>query len=392
MEILSIWSYVWDIIDEGVDAVISTLKNEIGLNTLSVATSYHSVDHLRVHRLENNIYTSQGAVYFQPDGSLYTNTTIQPPVSPLVKEVNLLRQISDGCARHGMKLSSWTVCLHNSQIARHHPEVTPRDVFGNPYWHGLCPANKEVREYMCALVTDLTTNYNFATVELESCDYQGGHHSHAHEKVGIPLGWMERFLLGLCFCESCRKRGKARGIDVTAVANGVRSELATIFESGMPTALTLDEFCDKVPETWAYLEMRESTVSSLIAEIKAVSKASISSMAMGDRWSAGYNVEQIREIADWHELLCYTPSRESVEHSVKNATRLMNGRADHVWVGFCAYPSASPNAETLVANVKAATELGVRAISFYNYGIMPKRNLQWIKAAIEKIGNKESLT
>ena len=65
----------------------------------------------------------------------------------------------------------------------------------------------------------------------------------------------------------------------------------------------------------------------------------------------------------------------------------MNGRADRVWVGFCVYPPASPDVETLATNVKAATDLGVRAISFYNYGIMPKRNLQWMKAAIEGIGN-----
>lgn len=64
----------------------------------------------------------------------------------------------------------------------------------------------------------------------------------------------------------------------------------------------------------------------------------------------------------------------------------MAGEVNRVWVGVCAYPPASPNAETLIANVEAVAKLGVRAVSFYNYGIMPKRNLQWVKAAIEKIG------
>ncbi|MCZ6680737.1 MAG: hypothetical protein O7E52_26200 [Candidatus Poribacteria bacterium] len=385
MEILSIWSYVWDVIDEGVDSVISTLKNEIGLNTLSVATSYHSVDHLRVHQRENNFYSSQAAIYFQPDRSLYTNTRIEPPVSPLAETVNPLRLISDGCDRHGMKLSSWTVCLHNSQIGRNQPEVAQRDVFGNPCWHALCPANEDVREYMCALVKDLTTNYNFATVELESCDYQGGRHYHGHEKIGIPLGEMDRFLLGLCFCESCRKRGRAAGIDIAALANGVGCELAVSFASGEPIQIGFDELCANVPETRAYLDMRESVVSSLIAEIKAVSKAPISSMAMGTRRHAGYNAEQIREIVDWYEILCYTPSPESLEQSVQNAATLMNGQVDKVWVGVCAYPPASPDAATLAANVKAAADLGVRAVSFYNYGIMPMPNLKWVKTAIEGI-------
>lgn len=385
MKILSIWSYVWDVIDEGVDEVVSTLKNEIGLNTLSVATSYHSVDHLRLHQLERNIYRAPAAIYFQPDGSLYADTPIKPPVSPLVGETNPLRQISESCDRHGMKLSSWTVCLHNSEIARNSPEVAQCDVFGNPSSHGLCPANEKVRAYMRALVEDLTTNYNFATVELESCDYQGGRHSHAHEKIGIQQGWMDKFLLALCFCESCRKRGREKGIDVTVVANYVRSELAVSFKAGRPIGINFEEFCDKSPEIRAYLDMRESVVSSLISEIKAVSKAPIALMGMGDRRYSGCNAERIREIANWYEILCYTPSREAVENSVQNAARLMDGDASRVWAGFSAYPPASPDAEVLTANVKAVTQLGVQAISFYNYGIMPKRNLQWVKVAIEGI-------
>ena len=102
MDILSIWAYVWDVVDEGADSIIPTLKNEIGLNTLSVATCYHSVDHLRVHRLDNNFYSSQAAIYFQPDRSLYRNTRIEPPVSPLAEETNPLRGISDSCEQHGM--------------------------------------------------------------------------------------------------------------------------------------------------------------------------------------------------------------------------------------------------------------------------------------------------
>ena len=162
-------------------------------------------------------------------------------------------------------------------------------------------------------------------------------------------------------------------------------ELAVSFESGKPIQIGFDELCAKVLETRAYLDMRESVVSSLIAEIQAVSKAPISSMAMGTRRHAGYNAEQIREIADWYEILCYTPSPESLEQSVQNAATLMNGQADKVWVGVCAYPPASPDAATLAANVKAAADLGVRAVSFYNYGIMPMPNLKWVKTAIEGI-------
>ena len=94
MDILSLWAYVWDIVDEDIDSIIPILKNEIGLNTLSVATCYHSVDHLRVHHLENNFYSSQAAIYFQPDPSLYKNTRIEPPVSPIAERQRIHYEVS----------------------------------------------------------------------------------------------------------------------------------------------------------------------------------------------------------------------------------------------------------------------------------------------------------
>ena len=43
----AIWTYPWDLIDTDMDTIVSQLAEEIGINTISLATAYHSVEHLR---------------------------------------------------------------------------------------------------------------------------------------------------------------------------------------------------------------------------------------------------------------------------------------------------------------------------------------------------------
>ena len=48
-------------------------------------------------------------------------------------------------------------------------------------------------------------------------------------------------------------------------------------------------------------------------------------------------------------------------------------------VGLQAYHPAAASREGLKANVARALELGARQLSYYNYGNMPRPNLEWIK-------------
>ena len=41
----NLWCYVWDLEDEGIDRVVDRLHGEVGATGVSVATSYHSVEH-----------------------------------------------------------------------------------------------------------------------------------------------------------------------------------------------------------------------------------------------------------------------------------------------------------------------------------------------------------
>ena len=57
----AIWVYPWDLVDTNIDGVVSHLAEEIGINTISLATAYHSVEHLRPRAVREKIFRSANA-------------------------------------------------------------------------------------------------------------------------------------------------------------------------------------------------------------------------------------------------------------------------------------------------------------------------------------------
>lgn len=383
----TMWSYVWDLIDDGVDEVLSLLRNEIGLDAISLATSYHTVEHLRLHTKGRRAFNSfDASVYFKPDLALYEDTHLKPNVSPLASgDANPLKVISDRCQAHGLKLISWTVCLHNSHLGRKHPDCTERNAFGDSYPPYLCPSNFAVRNYIKALLKDLSQNYNFMGLELESLSFGGFGHFHGHSKVGFELNHTALFLLSLCFCQSCQARAQDMSIDVNSLRHKVKELLIEVFDSGESPKISVDELLsDKIPELKAYLKMRQESLISLIKEVKAEVNSPIFVMDMGDSKVNGLNLKEISNIADRIEILCYSASEQAVANSV-DKVKSMTSTAENLTAGFSCYYPASPNRDTLQRNVKKAFEMGVSGFSFYNYGIMPKPSLNWVKETIKGI-------
>ena len=63
----SMWIYLWDIVDEGYDAVFRRLK-EHKLTTISLATAYHAGKFLAPHNPKRR-------VVFLEDGRIYSSRT-----------------------------------------------------------------------------------------------------------------------------------------------------------------------------------------------------------------------------------------------------------------------------------------------------------------------------
>ena len=68
----TVWAYLWDLVEDGIRDSVRFLRNDIGLDAISVATAYHSFQQLRPHRPGRKLLTSDRAsLYFQPDATLY---------------------------------------------------------------------------------------------------------------------------------------------------------------------------------------------------------------------------------------------------------------------------------------------------------------------------------
>lgn len=395
MTYASMWAYPWDLLDDGLEDVLSRLREEIGLDAVSVAASYHSVTQLRLHtRSPRRLFsTNEGAVYFQPDADLWRGAPIQPNAQPLNGSDNPLETIGAAAERIGIKTVAWTVCLHNSHLGRTYPEAAQRNVFGDIYPHHLCPSNENARLYVKTMAQDLSRNYPLFAVEAESLSFGGFAHFHAHEKIGMRLGALGNFLLSLCFCDSCRRRAQEAGIDVDGLADRTRRMLLDIFEKGAPSpfdgAASARDLVREDPDLASFLKMRQDVVASLHEEVKqAAGDTFLIAMNMGDPLTAGFDGKRCAEAADALELLCYTAEPEKLEQQVAHASGSFCG-ADDLIVGLSAYAPHSPSRGVLERNLERGLELGVRAFAFYNYGIMPASHLDWVRGCVEILRRAE---
>ncbi len=267
--------------------------------------------------------------------------------------------------------------LHNSELALRHPGCAQVHATGDVSTSNLCPANPEVRKYAVGLAAGLSV-YGISVLECESLYYGPAGHTHHHAKVGVDLGRGGWFLHSLCFCGACRKEADKDGIDFDRLKDRVDRRVRKVLESGEP--------CSEVEDSdWvdlaAFMAMRERIVATLVADVKKASGANLSYIGMGPPDSTPAPFEALRDVVDGFEILAYTSDLKTIERSVEVAAQAAGG-VSRLTVGLQAYPPATRSAAQLVAEVRTVRELGVKRISFYNYGIMPYENLGWIREAL----------
>ncbi|MBB14067.1 hypothetical protein CMK22_02290 [Candidatus Poribacteria bacterium] len=385
----AIWIYPWDLADEGVESVISYLVKDIGINAIALATAYHSVEHLRPRSTSGKFYrSSQASLYFEPDLSFFSGTKLRPYVNPFIKGNPILQRFVEACHKYEAKPESWTVFLHNSYLATKNPDCAQRNVYGDIIPYALCPANPDVRAYAIGLSRNLAA-IGIQIIELESLNYMGFGHSHYHSKFGIDFGDAQS-LFSFCLCQNCRKKGEDSNIDVDRMASQIQDELDDIFQTGK-TSNNLEQYLEKIEGLEKFIQVRQNVVSSLLQEIRDAVDTELNFILMGDRVTSGLAPETISQISDKVEILAYTSSASQMVDMIHGKYQEISSQEKLV-VGYSVYGSSTPNAETLHNNVQAAIDIGVRHFSFYNYGIMPPQNLDWVKKANEIINAEPSLT
>jgi len=389
---LSIWTYPWDIQDQGVSNFATEVRRRAGLNTVSVATSYHAGRFLQPRSPKQKAYFPEdGTVYFQPDGRLWAGKTIQPLMARnAIERGDMLKALTEHRRQNGLKVSCWTVCLHNSRLGELHPDHVTRNAFGNANYYNLCPSSPAARDYVVTLVRDITANYQPDMLELESPNFMGFAHEHHHEKDGVGLNGEDDFLLSLCFCEHCTTRATKAGVNVEAARETVGRFVAEFCERPVPEIqfpdfpqAGIDAF-RAYPELHAFLAWRTEPVTNLIGEIKKAAhpETRIVLIDLKDGWLGGVDLAAVGRLCDGAILCCYDATPDAVAEVIRSGRELL-GPGKFLGVGLRVFYPEVGGPDILAARAKAAVGAGADGVNFYNYGLIPAPRLDWVRAAAE---------
>ncbi len=373
------YTYAWDLHEEGIITVTNRLR-DAGLDTVTLATSYHAGKFLRPHAPRHKVYFPEdGTVYFRPNPSLYGR--IKPRVASIVEDFDVLRELETYAP--DFNRVGWTVGLHNTPLGMAHPDITAKNAFGDPLFNSLCPSQPDVRAYLVSLCTDLGDNYALSELVIETPGWQVYRHGHHHEFELVELSNRVETLLGICFCDVCRANAKKCGVDADGLAKNTRKELELFFADGTEPAI--DPKND--PEWRALHAWRAEVVAELVREARSalnpeVSLAIVPTVQTPNDlcWSEGSDLSLLADVADRLEIPVYQTGLRAMTTDVENVRTSAGADAKIGYILRPTYPNIA-NAEQTREAVQMVNGAGAETISFYNYGHMRLQSLDWIKAA-----------
>ena len=400
------FAFATDLMDEGMAAVLDNVAGRAGLGGVTMAAAYHHGRDIFPHNPARKVHFLEGgSVFFQPDPNRYRGLTLQPRVSRLALESDVLADLGQEASARSLRIRAWTVYLHNYTLGEAHPECACRNAFGDAHLTDLCPTNPEVRGYVKALTADIASK-GVAMVAAESLHFHGLEHGFHHERYFIELGAFGRYLLGLCFCEHCMTAALGRGVNAESLRTETRRELERRFDAQPdpeePATVREQVGTFAGGELSAYIETRSETVVSLVAEaahsaasegagfafidLSGAVKGYATGRPEGDpapatAWQFGIDIAGVAEACGQVEAIGYAADPERLRLDLA-AYRSIIGPDRRLSVILRPMAPDCDSAENLAAKLAVARESGVTEAGFYHYGFMRLESLDLIRSAL----------
>jgi hypothetical protein len=381
----AIYAYAWDIAEIGVSAAVDRFL-ALGLDTVTIAGSYHAGKFLRPHGKSGKVYFPEdGTIYFKPDLRRYG--AIKPVANSMLSSGQDLMSELVGQSR--IATNVWLVLLHNTRLGSEHPGSAVANAFGDRYLYNLCPSAPDARAFAIGLARDVSESYPVSGVSLETPGFLPYAHGYHHEfALNRPNRWLDGHL-GLCFCAHCMAGAKSAGIRIEALKRQVGADIETYFASDadfppdMGEAFWLADVRSG-GDLRAYLDWRCSVVTSLVREIREVVRkdatvAVIPSVARptGGAWYEGSDLAALAEAAGIVEACFYEPGAERIKADLFDVKRRLRGKGRLRGILRPAFPDLESKDEFLAA-IRALVAGGVSEVAFYNWGHVRDANLDWI--------------
>jgi len=397
------FTYAVEVLDEGAEAVVANLRERAGLTGVAVAASYHAARDLLPHNPRRVVaYQESGAVYFQPDISLYGDSRLKARAAQAAAGRDVLAELR-AAAGDAFDVAAWTVFLHNSRLGQAHQTCCCRNAFGEALTHILCPSNPEVAVYCEALATDIARRHP-KTLYLESATFMPFDHGGHHERAFIPLPQAARFLLGLCFCDSCARRTESAGVDFTSVRKWVGDRLRGFLadaEAGFPGGDSLEWMRSAEHELLSrFADVRRASVADLVRRIvRAVRSSSpetrvvlldvsgafassTQASALDFAWRDGVPIDDAAIAGlDGFAVCGYFTEAKRLEEEVAGYRKRLPRDVRLEVILRPGWPDCA-TAEELHERVAIVRAAGAADLAFYNYGSIRLQTLDWIKQAV----------
>ncbi|WP_128381450.1 hypothetical protein [Streptomyces cavernae] len=401
MQSSSVYTFVEDLRAEGTEEVLDRILGTYGCDTLTVAAAYHRARDVTPHGPARVTLRGDG-VHLLPPADLFDGLRLVPPVRPGAED-EPLRSLRRSTAERGAALHGWTVFLHNTTLGLAQPDVTQENCFGDRAAPAdLCPAHPDVRAYAVALARSVARQGVDAVVA-ESLHYGTFGHGYHHERSFVPLGPVEEFLLGLCFCPHCTERAESAGADSVAARAEAARTVGRVLDGAdpRPGAAGLGDLPEPVA---AYVRTRPDTVTSLAATVADAVADEGSRLvfldltgavkgyadgrptgapAVEEAWRIGVDPAAIGAVVPGFGILAYAqdPDRVAADTAAYRAA-LPDGCALRAVLRPGAPDTSS--AEHLAEKTAAATGPGgADAVDFYHYGLVPYPVLDRIPVALK---------
>src|SRR5260370_37332548 len=92
----SVYTCPWDVQDETPRVFCRNVREQLGVDMVSLAVSYHAAKLILPHNPRRKVYYPEdGALYFQPDPSAFAGSAIQPHVGTLAREEDMLASLCE---------------------------------------------------------------------------------------------------------------------------------------------------------------------------------------------------------------------------------------------------------------------------------------------------------
>lgn len=377
------WAYPWDIVDKGPEQAIDELV-DIGVDKLYVAANYHTVQGFSSHNPKRNTFFADSGAYFQPEMDY---GKLSPAVNPDMDEegADWIDQIAVAVEDSPLQLDAWVVGCHNSKLGMNNKEFTLKSPFGDPLVFGLCPSQPAVQKYLTTMLSDLD-RYGFEDMLLETFHYfHGSGWGWHHEKFHTDIGELGEYLLGLCFCDECQSNAADAGIDVEAARKRSKETILQLAEGEIDADITPAEWIENNEVVKEYSEVRKEILNSLYKDLTSATDANVGGFigmkGVENSWMHGLDIDSLEDIVDYFTLMDYMPETEAVVDTYNATTDRISNVP--VRAGILPGHPIVDTQDAVTDQIVALNEIGADEITIYNYGLLPKRNLNWVKEAIE---------